>query len=78
MQISSPIAQSNRHSRAIEPYEAGWSSLWGLLVRVSIAALQHPAPRYAQLDLDEMTDSLKRDLGFLDGRAPYREENLSR
>ena len=78
MQISSPIAQNNRHSRAIEPYEAGWSSLRGLFVRVAIAAFQHPAPRHLQLDLDEMTDSFKRDLGFLDGRAPYREENLSR
>ncbi|MFT4180722.1 MAG: hypothetical protein QM636_02265 [Rhizobium sp.] len=30
-----------------------------------------PAPR---LDLEEMSDRLKRDLGFLDGREPYCED----
>ncbi|MBB3607141.1 hypothetical protein [Rhizobium sp. BK602] len=33
------------------------------------------APR---LDLEEMSDRLKRDLGFLDGREPYCEDRRVR
>ncbi len=31
-----------------------------------------PSPH---LDLDEMPDRLKRDLGFLDGREPHYDDN---
>jgi hypothetical protein len=34
-----------------------------------------PAPR---LDLDEMSEQIKRDLGFLDGRAPHYEDDRMR
>lgn len=34
-----------------------------------------PSPR---LDLDEIPDRLKRDLGFLDGREPRYEDNRLR
>ncbi|ACM27302.1 hypothetical protein MOV66_27120 [Agrobacterium sp. SHOUNA12C] len=31
-----------------------------------------------RLDLDEMPEQLKRDLGFLDGRAPHYEDGRMR
>ncbi len=31
-----------------------------------------------RLDIEETPSSVKRDLGFLDGRAPYREEDRMR
>ncbi|GAC1045713.1 hypothetical protein [Rhizobium sp. No.120] len=31
--------------------------------------------RWNRLDIEEVPDSVKRDLGFLDGCAPYREED---
>ena len=34
--------------------------------------------RWNRLDLEETPNSVKRDLGFLDGRAPYREEDRMR
>ena len=48
------------------------------LLRSTIDAFQHFGRQHPQLDLDEVPDSMKRDLGFLDGRDPYREENLMR
>ena len=34
--------------------------------------------RRDRLDLDEAPDFIMRDLGFLDGHAPYREEDRMR
>jgi hypothetical protein len=34
--------------------------------------------RRDRLDLEEAPDFIKRDLGFLDGHAPYREEDRIR
>ncbi|HEX8049376.1 hypothetical protein [Rhizobium sp.] len=31
-----------------------------------------------RLDLDEMPEQIKRDLGFLDGRAPHYEDSRMR
>jgi hypothetical protein len=43
----------------------------GVLTQV-FAGSTGPSPR---LDLDEMPDRLKRDLGFLDGRGPRYEDD---
>lgn len=34
--------------------------------------------RWDRLDLEETPNSVMRDLGFLDGHAPYREEDRMR
>ncbi|HEY0122382.1 MAG TPA: hypothetical protein VGC14_11585 [Rhizobium sp.] len=41
----------------------------------AFAGRAEPAPR---LDLEEMPDRLKRDLGFLDGRGPRYEDDRMR
>nr|WP_047456490.1 hypothetical protein [Rhizobium rhizogenes] len=41
----------------------------------AFAGRTEPAPR---LDLEEMSEQIKRDLGFLDGRTPYYEDNRMR
>jgi hypothetical protein len=46
----------------------------GVLAQV-FARSTRPSPR---LDLDEMPDRLKRDLGFLDGRGPRYEDDRMR
>ena len=44
-------------------------------VRSIVEALLPPLSRRAsRLDLDDLPDHLKRDLGFLDGRGRYRDE----
>jgi hypothetical protein len=43
--------------------------------RLSHIALGYFTRRWNRLDIEETPDSVKRDLGFLDGHAPYREED---
>ncbi|KAA1181227.1 hypothetical protein FP026_12965 [Rhizobium tropici] len=43
--------------------------------RLSQIALGYFTRRWDRLDIEETPNSVKRDLGFLDGRAPYREED---
>ncbi len=33
-------------------------------------------PGYPKLDLEVMSDYMKRDMGFLDGRDPHRDNDL--
>jgi len=47
----------------------------GLLGRV-IGLLRNPGGNRSKLDLETTSDSLKRDLGFLDGRGPRREDRF--
>ena len=49
------------------------SILARLLESVTQAFVSHAEPS-PHLDLDEMSDRLKRDLGFLDGREPRYED----
>lgn len=78
MESRSLIALESNHRFAIgagREVEASWHVR---LLRSTIDAFQHFRRHHPQLDLDEAPDSMKRDLGFLDGRDPYREENLMR
>ena len=43
-----------------------------------VSALRGVQPRYPDLDLDVMSDYMKRDMGFMDGREQYRDTNLTR
>ncbi|NLS15510.1 hypothetical protein HGP16_02925 [Rhizobium sp. P40RR-XXII] len=45
-----------------------------LLESLTRAFVKHAEPS-PHLDLDEMPDRLKRDLGFLDGREPRYDDN---
>ncbi|MEF0942756.1 hypothetical protein [Rhizobium sp. BR 362] len=47
-------------------------------VRLLRVGLDYLARSRDRLDLEDATDSVKRDLGFLDGRAPYHEEDWMR
>lgn len=51
-----------------DPSMPAWSA------RLSQIALGYFTRRWNRLDIEEAPSSVKRDLGFLDGRAPYREE----
>ncbi|MBB3386482.1 MULTISPECIES: hypothetical protein [unclassified Rhizobium] len=46
--------------------------------RLSEVALGYFSRRWNRLDIEEVPDSVKRDLGFLDGCEPYREEDRMR
>ncbi|MFS8048494.1 hypothetical protein [Rhizobium sp. BR 314] len=46
--------------------------------RLMQAASGYFSRRWNRLDLEETPNSVKRDLGFLDGHAPYREEDRMR
>ena len=43
-----------------------------------IAFLRNPGRSRPKLDLESTPDSLKRDLGFMDGRDPYIEDARTR
>ncbi|WFU08997.1 hypothetical protein QA646_17215 [Rhizobium sp. CB3090] len=47
-------------------------------IRLLQFTLAYFARRRDRLDLDGTADAMKRDLGFMDGRAPYREEERMR
>ncbi|TXI04316.1 MAG: hypothetical protein E6Q76_12515 [Rhizobium sp.] len=47
-------------------------------VRLSQIAQGYFRRRWNRLDIEETPNSVKRDLGFLDGHAPYREEDRLR
>jgi hypothetical protein len=46
--------------------------------RLSEVALGYFSRRWNRLDIEEVPDPVKRDLGFLDGCEPYREEDRMR
>jgi hypothetical protein len=50
------------------------ASISAPLARLSQIALGYFTRRWNRLDIEETPNSVKRDLGFLDGRAPYHEE----
>ncbi|MDL2408774.1 hypothetical protein PY650_24650 [Rhizobium calliandrae] len=43
-------------------------------LRLLLGALRYFAGRGNRFDIEGVPDSMKRDLGFLDGCEPYREE----
>lgn len=58
----------------IEAGNGKGASISAPLTRLSQIAFGYFTRRWNRLDIEEMPNSVKRDLGFLDGRAPYREE----
>ncbi|ANM08619.1 MULTISPECIES: hypothetical protein [unclassified Rhizobium] len=46
------------------------------LLRLVIGFLRNPRGSRPKLDLESTPDSLKRDLGFMDGRGPRRENRF--
>lgn len=62
--------------QAIEKYEVrspSWFERVACSVRNGLARLR---PGYPRLDLEVMSDYMKRDMGFLDGRDPHRDTDL--
>lgn len=76
MESPALIAKKDRHGFAADVYGVPLSQAW--LQRLTEAVLQSFVRRHPRLDLDESSDFLKRDLGFLDGRTPYREDERFR
>ncbi|NYJ14828.1 hypothetical protein GGI64_005929 [Rhizobium leguminosarum] len=46
------------------------------LLRLVMGFLRNPRGSRPKLDLEATSDSLKRDLGFMDGRGPRREDRF--
>ncbi|MQB46322.1 hypothetical protein [Rhizobium sp. ICMP 5592] len=69
MESSAFIVKQDKHRSAVE---ASLAQAWPQ--RLAQAALHCFARHRSRLDLDEAPDVMKRDLGFLDGCAPYRED----
>ncbi|MEK1928254.1 MAG: hypothetical protein AAAC47_00410 [Pararhizobium sp.] len=64
--------------QAIEKYESiqrGSSEGWRLRL---LKALPYLRPGYPKLDLGAMSDYMKRDMGFMDGRDPRQDSDLTR
>ncbi|OBZ93187.1 hypothetical protein ADU59_22210 [Pararhizobium polonicum] len=64
--------------QAIERYQPmperrteGWRSMLARL-------LYSLRPNYPKLDLEVMSDYMKRDMGFMDGRDPRQDSDLTR
>lgn len=69
MESPTLIAKQDTHRSALDaPLAQAW------LQRLAQAALHRFARRHSCLDLDEASDFMKRDLGFLDGCPPYCED----
>ncbi|MCZ3380359.1 hypothetical protein [Rhizobium sp. AG207R] len=65
------IISQHVHRGGVEALEGKHQS-WP--ARLSELALGYFTRRWNRLDIEEAPSSVMRDLGFLDGRAPYREE----
>jgi hypothetical protein len=59
----------------IEQPSIGRIPLWGRVIAGTIAALTFRRRRIGRIEFEDMPDRVKRDMGFLDGREPYREED---
>ncbi|MBB3290718.1 MULTISPECIES: hypothetical protein [unclassified Rhizobium] len=66
------ITMKGMHRGDVEAHRGRHRS-W--LDRLSEIALGYFTRQWNRLDIEEVPDSVKRDLGFLDGCAPYREED---
>ncbi|AYG64712.1 MULTISPECIES: hypothetical protein [unclassified Rhizobium] len=72
------ITMKQAHHGGAEMYEDKYLSMPAWPARLSQIALGYFTRRWDRLDIEETPNSVKRDLGFLDGRAPYREEDRMR
>ncbi|MBB4571239.1 hypothetical protein [Rhizobium leucaenae] len=72
------IVTKQTHRGVIEARNGKDLSASAWPVRLLRFALDYFARHRDRLDLEGTADSVKRDLGFMDGRAPYREEDCMR
>ena len=72
------IVTKQTHRGIIEARKGKDLSMLAWPVRLLRVALGNFAHGRDRLDIEGIPDSMKRDLGFLDGHAPYREENRMR
>jgi len=76
--MASPVLIVSRETHGVVAREdRGFSPFAWPKHLLQIAGRYFVGCRY-RLDLGETPDLVKRDLGFLDGHAPYREENRMR
>ena len=66
------------HRGDVEVREGGNPSVPAWTARLLQLVRGYFERRWNRLDIEETPDSVKRDLGFLDGRAVYREEDRMR
>ncbi|NLS20573.1 hypothetical protein HGP16_29070 [Rhizobium sp. P40RR-XXII] len=73
--MASNVYTQQAHRGVIKAHEGKDPSMPGWPARLSQIALGYFTRHWDRLDIEETPNSVKRDLGFLDGRAPYREED---
>jgi hypothetical protein len=66
------------NSCAVEQMNAARPSVLGRMLETLMELFGGGAEPSPRLDLDEMPERLKRDLGFLDGREPRYEDDRMR
>jgi hypothetical protein len=63
---------------AIEQVDVSGPSLFARMSEVLFFLVRRRSEALPTLDLDEMPEGMKRDLGFLDGQEPYYEDDCRR
>jgi hypothetical protein len=61
---------------ALESTETKSFSSRELISRLASGLRALVRPRYPRLDVGVVSDHMKRDMGFMDGRAPRRQERM--
>ncbi|MFT4003730.1 MAG: hypothetical protein QM684_26150 [Rhizobium sp.] len=72
------ITTKELHRGGVEVRESRNSSMPAWPARLLQIALGYFTRRWNRLDIEEAPSSVKRDLGFLDGRPVYSEEDRMR
>ncbi|KQY15308.1 hypothetical protein ASD31_07965 [Rhizobium sp. Root482] len=64
--------------QAIEKYDVPKVSWFERALKAAMDALTARPPKYPRLELEPMSNYMRRDLGFMDGRAPREDCDLTR
>ena len=64
--------------QAIEKYTVPQVSWFDRVLKAVADSLAVRRPEHPRLDLEMMSDYIKRDLGYMDGRAPHPDCDLTR
>ncbi|AJD39499.1 hypothetical protein C9413_07565 [Rhizobium sp. SEMIA 4085] len=76
MMTSLNLTRSTCGNRAVEDTTTQARYPQSLMLRMMLnASRKMVRSRYPQLDLDAMSDYMKRDIGFLDWNHPHHESN---
>lgn len=76
--MASNVFTQQTHRGGIKAHEGKGPPTPAWPARLSQIALGYFTRRWDRLDIEEAPSSVKRDLGFLDGCALYREEDRMR